>query len=203
MSSEGVSVVGPRSNRFAAWFDHETAAVVTILLGLFQVLLSVLLADSNKSLPKLYILPLAMGIVLPQSGYYAPMESPRYQPNVCLCVCVCVCVLQIVAGGSFTMASERNPSRLLLQGCAYSNVVGLLGTMLAFCLYCYNLSILHKEPCVMPLPDHFRRSPYDCPGEALAAYCWSVTLLLLLYNIGAVVMHSLLSFSALKALKTD
>ncbi|KAM8772788.1 uncharacterized protein AB9X84_011932 isoform 3-T4 [Acanthopagrus schlegelii] len=153
MSSEGVSVVGPRSNRFAAWFDHETAAVVTILLGLFQVLLSVLLADSNKSLPKLYILPLAMGIVL--------------------------------------------------QGCAYSNVVGLLGTMLAFCLYCYNLSILHKEPCVMPLPDHFRRSPYDCPGEALAAYCWSVTLLLLLYNIGAVVMHSLLSFSALKALKTD
>ena len=55
-----------------------------------------------------------------------------------------------------------------LQGCAYSNVVGLLGTMLAFCLYCYNLSILHKEPCVMPLPDHFRRSPYDCPGEALA-----------------------------------
>ncbi|XP_036951070.1 uncharacterized protein si:dkey-9i23.16 isoform X1 [Acanthopagrus latus] len=172
MSSEGVSVVGPRSHRFAAWFDHETAAVVTILLGLFQVLLSVLLADSNKSLPKLYILPLAMGIV-------------------------------IVAGGSFTMASERNPSRLLLQGCAYSNVVGLLGTMLAFCLYCYNLSILHKEPCVMPLPDHFRRSPYDCPGEALAAYCWSVTLLLLLYNIGAVVMHSLLSFSALKALKTD
>ncbi|XP_036951087.1 uncharacterized protein si:dkey-9i23.16 isoform X2 [Acanthopagrus latus] len=153
MSSEGVSVVGPRSHRFAAWFDHETAAVVTILLGLFQVLLSVLLADSNKSLPKLYILPLAMGIVL--------------------------------------------------QGCAYSNVVGLLGTMLAFCLYCYNLSILHKEPCVMPLPDHFRRSPYDCPGEALAAYCWSVTLLLLLYNIGAVVMHSLLSFSALKALKTD
>ncbi|XP_036951093.1 uncharacterized protein si:dkey-9i23.16 isoform X3 [Acanthopagrus latus] len=117
MSSEGVSVVGPRSHRFAAWFDHETAAVVTILLGLFQVLLSVLLADSNKSLPKLYILPLAMGIV-------------------------------IVAGGSFTMASERNPSRLL-------------------------------------------------------AYCWSVTLLLLLYNIGAVVMHSLLSFSALKALKTD
>ena len=30
------------------------------------------------------------------------------------CVFVCVCVLQIVAGGSFTMASERNPSRLLV-----------------------------------------------------------------------------------------
>lgn len=27
MSSEGVSAVGPRSHRFAAWFDHETAAV--------------------------------------------------------------------------------------------------------------------------------------------------------------------------------
>lgn len=27
---------------------------------------------------------------------------------------VCVCVLQIVMGGSFTMASERNPSRQLV-----------------------------------------------------------------------------------------
>lgn len=37
----------------------------------------------------------------------------------------------------------------------------------------------------------------------LQAYIWSVTLLLLLYDIGAVVMHSLLTVSALKALKTD
>lgn len=29
------------------------------------------------------------------------------------CVCMCVCV-QIVAGGSLTIANERNPSKLLV-----------------------------------------------------------------------------------------
>ncbi|KAM7393490.1 hypothetical protein PAMP_020356 [Pampus punctatissimus] len=164
----------PRLHRLSSWFDPETAAVVTILLGLFQVLLSVPLAYADQTLPKLFILPLVLGIV-------------------------------IVAGGSFTMANERKPSRQLLQGCACSNVVGLLGALLAFCLYCFSLSMERsKEHCVPNYsnPD-FETSLYECPGEFLMAYCWSVTLLLLVYDCGAVVLHCLLSVSALKALKTD
>ncbi|XP_041822769.1 uncharacterized protein si:dkey-9i23.16 [Chelmon rostratus] len=173
MSSGGVPAVDPRLHYLFTRFDPEAAAVVTVLLGLFQVLLSVLLAYADESLPKLFILPLVSGIL-------------------------------IVAGGSFTMASNRNPSKLLLQGCACSNMVGLLGAMLAFFFYCYSLSIARVDLCV-PIPDHdgYRRSYYGCPGEALAAYCWSVTLLLLLYDSGAVVLHCLLSISAFKALKTD
>ncbi|XP_070775821.1 uncharacterized protein [Enoplosus armatus] len=178
MSSEAAvavaAAVEPRLHRLSAWFDPEAAAVVTILLGLFQVLLSVPLAYADQILPKLFILPLVLGIL-------------------------------IVAGGSFTMANERNPSRLLLRGCACSNVVGLLGALLAFCLYCYSLSKAHSEDlCLTISPDHDYRHPaYRCPGEILMAYCWSVTLLLLLYDTGAVVLHCLLSVSALKALKTD
>lgn len=56
-----------------------------------------------------------------------------------------------------------------LRGCAYSNVGGLLGALLAFCLYCYSLSVVHDgELCVPISPDHdYRSSRYGCPGEAL------------------------------------
>ncbi|XP_070684405.1 uncharacterized protein [Pempheris klunzingeri] len=172
MSSQEVEpAVGPRLQRLTTWFDPESAAVVTILFGLFQILLSVPLAYADQALPKIFILPLVIGIL-------------------------------IVAGGSFTMANERNPNRLLLRGCACSNVVGLLGAILAFCLYCYRLSTVHNEGvCVHEFHGSYR--PFVCPGKVLVAYCWSVTLLLLLYDTGAVVLHSLLSVSALKALKTD
>lgn len=104
------------------------------------------------------------------------------------------------------MASERSPSRQLLQGCACSNVAGLVGAVLAFCLYCYSLSSGKNEPCVhlSAYPDYyFDRMHFDCPNEVLAAYGWSVKLMLLLYDCGAIVLHGLLSFSALKALKTE
>ncbi|TDH16578.1 hypothetical protein EPR50_G00021240 [Perca flavescens] len=178
MSSEiAVSAVKSRLHRLSAWFDPEAAGVVTILLGLFQVFLSVPLAYADQNLPKVFILPLVLGII-------------------------------IVAGGSLTIAKERNSSRLLLRGCACSNVVGLLGALLAFCLYCYSLSTVHSkelcEPSVTSFPDYNDRgSSYGCPEEYLRASCWSVTLLLLLYNTAAVLLHSLLSVSALKALKTD
>ncbi|XP_056228811.1 uncharacterized protein si:dkey-9i23.16 [Seriola aureovittata] len=173
MPSEEVWSAGePRLHRLSTWFDPETAGVVTILLGLFQVVLSVPLAYADLTLPKLFILPLVLGIL-------------------------------IVAGGSFTMANERSPSRHLLQGCACSNVVGLLGALLAFCLYCYSLNtVKNEETCTTPIEDEYRRSYYRCPGELLMVYCWSVTLLLLLYDTGAMVLHCLLSVSALKALKT-
>ncbi|XP_078123019.1 uncharacterized protein LOC144528332 isoform X3 [Sander vitreus] len=114
----------------------------------------------------------------------------------------------IVAGGSLTIANEKNSRRLLLRGCACSNVVGLLGTLLAFCLYCYSLSMVNSNDLcgsnVITFHDYnYRDSRYGCPEDQLRAYCWSVTLLLLLYNMAAVLLHSLLSVSALKALKTD
>lgn len=172
MSSEGVmSAVEPRLQRLATWFDPESAAVVTILLGLFQMLLSASLAHTDPTLPKLFILPLVMGIL-------------------------------IVIGGSFTIANERNPSRLLLQGCVCSNVIGLLGALLALCLYCYSLNTLHNEDRCLSVPvDHYYSSYYHCPPEHLAAYSWSVTLLLLLYDSAAVLMHGLLSVSAFTTLK--
>ncbi|XP_075947147.1 uncharacterized protein LOC142949406 isoform X2 [Anarhichas minor] len=112
MSSDGVvAAVEPGLRRLFAWFDHEAAAVMTILLGLFQVLLAVPLAYTDPTLPKFFILPLVLGFL-------------------------------IVTGGSFTIANERNSSRLLLRGCACSHAVSLLGALLAFCLYCYNLSTL-------------------------------------------------------------
>ncbi|XP_053275725.1 uncharacterized protein si:dkey-9i23.16 [Pleuronectes platessa] len=175
MSSEGVvATVGARLHRLSTWFDPETAGVVTILLGLFQVVLSVPLAYAEHILPKLFIMPIILGVL-------------------------------IVTGGSFTMANVKNPSRQLLRGCAYSNVLGLLGTLLAFCLYCYSLSLVKNEDvCVIDSSDHYyRRAYYGCPGELLTAYCWSLILLLVLYDLVAVVLHGLLSVSALNALKTD
>lgn len=174
MSSEVVPAGGPRLNRLFTWFDPESAGVVTILLGLFQVLLSALLVYTDGALPKLFILPLILGIL-------------------------------IVAGGSLTIANERNPSKLLLQQCAGSNMVGLVGTLLAFCLYCYSLSSLPHTPCVTIQTggyDYHRRwTRFDCPTEVMEAYNWSVIFMLLLYNIGAIFLHGILSLSAIKTLK--
>ncbi|XP_054634321.1 uncharacterized protein si:dkey-9i23.16 isoform X2 [Dunckerocampus dactyliophorus] len=172
MAVEGVtSADGARLLRVARWFDAEAAAVVSILLGLFQVLLSVPLAMTHQTLPKIFILPLVSGIL-------------------------------IVAGGSFILANERNPSKLLLQGSACSNVVGLLGALLAFSLYCFSLSAtVSKEPCSVSSIDPYW--PSVCPADILLAYCWSLTLMLLLYDFGAVVLHSVFSVYSLKALKSD
>lgn len=122
-----------------------------------------------------------------------------------------------------------------LQQCACSNVVGLLGALFAFCLYCYSLSAVPNEPCVMiQSPSYEYRQHTYCPGEvlevsllfsmnfcyvqtlkrlrsegisvcdlwsSLQAYTWSVILLLILYDSGAVILHGFLSVSAIKALK--
>ncbi|XP_074484836.1 uncharacterized protein LOC141763925 [Sebastes fasciatus] len=177
MSSAAVlAAVEPRLQRLFAWFDPEAAAVVTILLGLVQVILCVPLAHADHTLPKFFILPLILGIV-------------------------------IMAAGSFTIANEKNTSRLLLRGCAYSHAVGLLGALLAFCLYCYSLSLENQtkmcEPGSVSTDYHYRRTHYLCLEDLLEAYRWSLILLLLLFDIGAVVLHCLLSVSALKTLKTN
>ncbi|MEQ2249436.1 hypothetical protein ILYODFUR_029242, partial [Ilyodon furcidens] len=51
--------------RLFTWFDIEIAAVVTILLGLFQLLLSASLIQTDKFLPKFFfILPFVLGMVV-------------------------------------------------------------------------------------------------------------------------------------------
>lgn len=174
MSSEGVPAVGQRLHRLFSWFDPESAAVVTILFGLIQVFLSVPLGYAQESIPKFNLLPLILGIV-------------------------------IVAGGSLTMANERNPNRLLLKGCVCSNVAGLLVATIAFGFYCYSLSVTnHTGNCPSDYRSYYYREvPLDCHKQLLMKYCWSVTLLLLLYDIGAMVLHSILSVSAIKTLKSD
>ncbi|XP_075904942.1 uncharacterized protein LOC142903274 [Nelusetta ayraudi] len=172
MSSPEVAPVGgPRLVRIAPWFDVEAAAVVTILLGLFQIFLSaVLISPEETSLPKFFILPLILGIL-------------------------------VVTAGSFTIASERNPSRKLLHGCAFSNAAGLLGAALAFCLYCHSLGLNSKDRCTGSMHPDRDYETYRCPFDMLSAFSWSVSLLLLLYDIGALVMHAIFSFSAFKALR--
>ncbi|MED6281766.1 hypothetical protein CHARACLAT_025160 [Characodon lateralis] len=51
--------------RLFTWFDIEIAAVVTILLGLFQLLLSASLIQTDKFLPKFFfLLPFVLGMVM-------------------------------------------------------------------------------------------------------------------------------------------
>ncbi|XP_036067562.1 uncharacterized protein si:dkey-9i23.16 [Oryzias melastigma] len=155
-------------------FDLESAGVVTILLGLFQLLLSAAVYYTDQILANFFMLPVVMGII-------------------------------IVTGGSFTIANEKNPSRTLLRGSAYSNVIGVLGSLLAFCLYCYTLKTpmktITEDQCLYPRPYLF--IPAYCPAKMLAGYSWSLKLLLLLYDAGALILHSLLSVSAVVMLKKN
>lgn len=52
-----------------------------------------------------------------------------------------------------------------LRGCACSNLVGLLGTLMAFCFYCYSLNnFSDTNQCEII----HRTGHYDCPKEWLA-----------------------------------
>lgn len=65
----------------------------------------------------------------------------------------------------------RKVSPSQLQQCASSNVVGLVGTLLAFCLYCYSLSTIPNTPCTMSQVDNYhyyrRPSAFNCPTEVI------------------------------------
>lgn len=64
----------------------------------------------------------------------------------------------------------RNVLTLQLQQCASSNVAGLVGTLLAFCLYGYSLSAVPNTSCP-EMKDSFysyhEQSTFDCPVEVL------------------------------------
>ncbi|XP_064782286.1 uncharacterized protein si:dkey-9i23.16 [Oncorhynchus masou masou] len=166
MSTTESATGGPKLHRLFIKFDPEVVAVVSILLGLFQVLLAVPLYYMDIGLPKLQLmLPLFIGFLF-------------------------------VTAGSFAFACEKSPSRQLLTGCAYTNVASLLAGLLALCMYSVSLHSVQgtAEPCTLPSIDL-------CPGEYLEGFFRSVTVLLIIYDLGALILHSLLSLSALKGLR--
>lgn len=160
----------PRLHRPFPFFDLEAVAVVAILLGVFQVLMTVPLYYLDAGLPRLYILPLCVGIMF-------------------------------TAAGSFAVACEKSPSKELLKGCAYTNLAGLVGALCALCVYSL---CIHSPPTFKPcIRDEYYSDYYStCPGELMSNFFQTVSALLLIYDMAALILHALLSFSALKGLKT-
>ncbi|KAJ8271239.1 hypothetical protein COCON_G00100980 [Conger conger] len=165
----------PRLHRPFLFFDLEALGVVAILLGVFQVLMALPLYFIDQGLPVLYILPLCVGVMF-------------------------------VAAGSFAVACEKTPSKELLKGCAISNLAGLVGALCAFCVYSV---CIHSpptfRPCVRTSYYYHYHDPDEtpCPGDLLTMFFRMLSILLLIYDIAALILHSLLTFSALKGLKTN
>lgn len=168
-SQESSAPVQSFTQRLASWFDLESAALVTILLGIFQVMLSVPLAYiSPENMPKLFVLPLVIGIL-------------------------------VITGGSLAMANERNPNRYLLQGCACTNAISLLGALIAFCLYSINIHNLNTDVCE---GDDLSWGQ-ECVGHHVVRYSFIFLLLLLVYDMGAIVLNCTLSAVSVRELKKD
>ncbi|KAJ8339861.1 hypothetical protein SKAU_G00344940 [Synaphobranchus kaupii] len=166
----------PRLHRPFRFYDPEAIAVVAILLGVVQILLALPLYFLDSGLPLLFALPLCVG-------------------------------LMFVAAGSFGVACEKSPSRQLLKSCAYSNLAGLVGALCALCVY--SVCILSPPrfgPCNKNTSfynDYLDPGMIVCPGDLLISFYQMLSALLLIYDIAALILHSLLSFSALKGLKTN
>lgn len=172
MSSEETAPPSAQSvtQRLMSCVDLESAAVVTILFGLFQVMLAVPLAYIGPAdMPKFFVLPLLIGIL-------------------------------IVAGGSLAMANERSPSRYLLQGCACSNVVSLLGALIALGLYCKGIGSLQWQA---ECQNNLHISSSECALHYVSQYSLALLILLIFYDAGAIILNSILSALSLKELKTS
>ncbi|XP_049425792.1 uncharacterized protein si:dkey-9i23.16 [Epinephelus fuscoguttatus] len=176
MSSEGaVAAAGPRLHRLFPWFDTQSAAVVTILLGLFQILLCVPLAYVEQTLPKLFVAPLIFGILIVAAGSIT-FANERNSNKLLLQGCVysnAVCLLGT-----------------LLSFCLYCYCLSTIGTPIC-------------EPKSTPSYHFYRAQSPECAEVFLTAYSKSLKILLLLYSLGALVIQSILSVSAFKTLKTE
>ncbi|XP_038856035.1 uncharacterized protein LOC120052899 isoform X1 [Salvelinus namaycush] len=195
MSSTESGTGGPKLHRLFIKFDPEVVAVVSILLGLFQVLLAVPLYYMDVGLPKLqFMLPLFIGFLI----CLCPMEMNAIETTDCFYF-----LLKFVTAGSFAFACEKSPSRQLLTGCAYTNMASLLAGLLALCMYSVSLHSVQgtAQPCTLPSIDLYAGAAQKCPGEYLEGFFRSVTVLLIVYDLGALILHSLLSLSALKGLR--
>ncbi|XP_070972129.1 uncharacterized protein [Oncorhynchus clarkii lewisi] len=205
----------PKLHRLFIMFDPEVVAVMSILLGLFQVLLAVPLYYIDIGLPKLQLtLPLFIGFLMKvvPSGIWKclPRMNQTWWRSTFFCEVLADLFLfshdvkqrGTEFEGSFAFACEKSPSRQLLTGCAYTNVASLVASLLALCLYSVSLHSVQGSaaPCTLPSIDLYTWAAQKCPGEYLEEFFRSIIVLLIVYDLGALTLHSLLSFSALKGL---
>ncbi|KAL1023606.1 hypothetical protein UPYG_G00043440 [Umbra pygmaea] len=166
-------------------------------------------AEEGTSVPKLHRLfikfdPEAVGVVAILLGVFQVLLAvPLYYMDVDLHITQLLLPLFIgllfVLAGSFAVASEKSPSRRLLMGCAYTNVASLIAGLLALCLYSVSLNTVHGSD--VPCTFKGEMYPEKCPGQYLEDFFRSITGLLIIYDLGALIVHSLISFSALKGLR--
>lgn len=156
----------PKFHRLFKFYDPEVVALTTILLGLFQLLLTIPAYSVSIDIKYFFICPLCVGFVS-------------------------------VTAGSFGMASERTPKRELLKNSLISGLAGLVGTLIGLILYGYAASIsLDLPPC-----SHEILNEESCPEAIFQSFYKTIFGQLLFYNIGALVLHCFLSFSAFKGLR--
>ncbi|KAL2097355.1 hypothetical protein ACEWY4_006562 [Coilia grayii] len=151
-------------HRIFSRYDPEAAAVISIVLGIVQVLLAVPVYFM-KFQAFLYVIPLIIGILF-------------------------------LTGGSLAFACCKSSDRRLLKGCAYSNLVCLFGAMVAVCIYM--TAICTKLPdfnCTVDPNEHDYWAMRTCDHEIpkLHHLFHGVVVSLLVYDIAAMVLHSLLS----------
>ncbi|XP_042559046.1 uncharacterized protein si:dkey-9i23.16 isoform X2 [Clupea harengus] len=174
LSTQADSLEKSSKLRIFRQYDPEAAAVVSILLGLFQVLLAAPVYFI-KFRPFFYVLPLIIGVLF-------------------------------VTGGSFAVACCKYPDRRLLKSCAYSNLACLLGALVAVCVYIMALSteLPHMDCSTVENDQTLWGSDYDMCihfTSRLHQFYHGLVGSLLVYDIAAMVLHSLLSYSAVKRLK--
>ncbi|XP_048852363.1 uncharacterized protein si:dkey-9i23.16 [Brienomyrus brachyistius] len=105
-----------------------------------------------------------------------------------------------VTAGSLTVACEKSPNKSLLKSCAYTNVAGVMGALSAICVYGPSLAYLPpKRNCNITEFDDYGFT--NCADEILLDFFTGIASLLFFYDLVALVLHTLLSFSALKGLK--
>lgn len=95
------------------------------------------------------------------------------------------------------MIHKISLSPLQLQGCVCSNVVGLLGTLLAFGLYYYTLHTSHSK--VTCLDDHYNGYSRVCLPQLLAV---SVISYVLVFALSLILTHCSLFIFSLSNPKT-
>lgn len=117
----------------------------------------------------------------------------------------CIGALVLMAG-SLVVASEKNPSRQMLKGCAWITTASLLGALLALCMYVSSVVYLEPEPERCSLrehPDEFfnLNTELECPSDYLEKYFIGMVVLLVLYDLSALILQGFLSVSSFKGLR--
>ncbi|XP_056595191.1 uncharacterized protein si:dkey-9i23.16 [Triplophysa dalaica] len=106
-----------------------------------------------------------------------------------------------VIAGSLCMASERTPSRQLLKKSMLAGLASLGLALIAVFLYGY--AVIKPQvipPCLEPEHD-FPYGNNTCPSKYFLPLKNAISGLLIFYDVVALVVHCLLSYSAFGGLK--